>query len=307
MFRIVEITRCGTKLQIRNACLEIIIENQLQAVFPVNELSALLISEPAVSFSGFVPAVLAEKKIPLIICNGKMVPGAILYPCSSNADFSNTLLEAQISVGKPFKKRIWQKLISAKITGQSCVLKKWRQSNVLENWSKEVSSGDRENLEGQAAAVYWRQLGVFPKRDRSAEDANRLFNYTYTVLFAAFAREIAVAGLFPKLGVFHHHRNNPFPLASDLMEPFRAVMDEIILGYLEMEPAEYTLSPATRKELLKRIYSFRLLGEQGRISLFDACRSFVQSYKKALLANQPALLHCPQWKGALSGVGYCSI
>ena len=98
MFRIVEITQRGYGLQIRNACLEITSEDEVQAVFPVNELSALLISEAAVRFSGFVPVALAEKRIPLIICNEKMFPAAVLYTCCSTSDCSNALMEAQISV-----------------------------------------------------------------------------------------------------------------------------------------------------------------------------------------------------------------
>ena len=34
------------------------------------------------------------------------------------------------------------------------------------------------------------------------------------------------SGLFPAIGIFHRNRYNAFPLADDIMEPFRPYVDE---------------------------------------------------------------------------------
>ena len=36
------------------------------------------------------------------------------------------------------------------------------------------------------------------------------------------------SGLFPAFGIFHRNRKNAFPLADDIMEPFRPFVDEIV-------------------------------------------------------------------------------
>lgn len=36
------------------------------------------------------------------------------------------------------------------------------------------------------------------------------------------------SGLFPAFGIFHRNRYNAFPLADDLMEPYRPYVDELV-------------------------------------------------------------------------------
>ena len=54
---------------------------------------------------------------------------------------------------------------------------------------------------------------------------NAYLNFGYAVLRSAVVRRLITVGLFPLDGLFHAHRNNPFPLADDLMEPFRPLID----------------------------------------------------------------------------------
>lgn len=53
-------------------------------------------------------------------------------------------------------------------------------------------------------------------------------NYGYTILRAAVARALIGSGLYPAFGVFHRNRYNAFPLADDVMEPYRPFVDEIV-------------------------------------------------------------------------------
>ena len=59
-------------------------------------------------------------------------------------------------------------------------------------------------------------------------DINAGLNYGYTLLLSIFARELVQTGCFTQLGLKHANQFNDFNLASDLMEPFRPLVDQII-------------------------------------------------------------------------------
>jgi CRISP-associated protein Cas1 len=48
------------------------------------------------------------------------------------------------------------------------------------------------------------------------------------LLLSIFARELVQTGCFTQLGLKHANQFNDFNLASDLMEPFRPLVDQII-------------------------------------------------------------------------------
>ena len=48
-------------------------------------------------------------------------------------------------------------------------------------------------------------------------------------------REIVANGYLTQLGLFHHNVFNEFNLGSDLMEPFRPLVDSIVLKLEEKE------------------------------------------------------------------------
>lgn len=53
-------------------------------------------------------------------------------------------------------------------------------------------------------------------------------NYGYSLLLSTCTREITINGYITQLGLFHDNMFNPFNLASDLMEPFRPLVDNLI-------------------------------------------------------------------------------
>ena len=74
-----------------------------------------------------------------------------------------------------------------------------------------VKSGDSTNREGVAATIYWKKLmGPNFIRDRNGANPNSLLNYGYAVLRSMVAR---------------HLLNAAFPLADDVMEPYRPFVD----------------------------------------------------------------------------------
>ena len=117
-----------------------------------------------------------------------------------------------------------------KIRNQASVLDRiGEDGNVLRPYYNNVRSGDAGNREGIAARIYFQHLfGDSFVRNRDEPGINALLNYGYSILRAATCRAIVSSGLLPAIGIYHHNRSNAFPLADDLMEPFRPFVDEIV-------------------------------------------------------------------------------
>ncbi|MGL4953372.1 MAG: type II CRISPR-associated endonuclease Cas1, partial [Culicoidibacterales bacterium] len=93
---------------------------------------------------------------------------------------------------------------------------------------EQVETADHTNREAQAAKVYWHSLfGKAFHREVSSQ-INSALDYGYTILLSCFAREIVAQGYVTQLGINHHNKFNEFNLASDLMEPFRVLVDQIV-------------------------------------------------------------------------------
>ena len=59
--------------------------------------------------------------------------------------------------------------------------------------------------------------------------------------------------LLPAIGIFHHHRGNAYPLADDLMEPFRPFVDGLVYDLAKREKTE--LSKDVKGELISVLYA----------------------------------------------------
>ena len=139
-------------------------------------------------------------------------------------------LKYQLGVSEPMKKQAWKQIIEAKIRNQASVLKNTQnKGEVLKPFYTNVKSGDSDNREGLAAKTYWSNLfGKNFKREREGCPPNSLLNYGYSILRAATARALLGSGLLPNLGIFHKSRYNAFPLADDVMEPYRPYVDNLV-------------------------------------------------------------------------------
>ena len=294
MFNLLEISEKNTKVSISNSCLSVQCGDGSSNTISFNDLNAIILANPALSLTGYVLFECGTHHIPVVCCDKSFSPVAVLTSIHLDGADHDTMLEAQLSASKPFKKRLWKHIVTAKIRGQSHVLLKERKDDSLSRFCSSVMSGDNGNIEAQAARVYWKSLDVFPKRDRLAQDANIFFNYVYTIIYSAFARYICSMALHPHLGIRHHNQYNPFCLASDLMEPFRPAADCVALGLLDN--ADYiSLSRPNREFLIRHLYDSTIIINGESCPLFSAIRRTALSFRQCLLQNNPDLLELPQW------------
>jgi CRISPR-associated protein Cas1 len=87
-------------------------------------------------------------------------------------------------------------------------------------------------------------------------------NYGYAILRAATARALMGSGLLPALGIFHRNRYNAFPLADDIMEPYRPYVDEIVFNAAEEGLLE--LDKETKARLLNLLFTDVKIGKVTR-------------------------------------------
>lgn len=197
---------------------------------------------------------LADANVSVVFCNNKGMPNSMLFNMESNNTQGETL-RLQIAAGEVMKKQMWKQIVEAKIRNQSLLLDKVHgNGGVLKPYYSNVKSGDTDNREGIAARLYWQRLfGDDFIRDRTLPGINALLNYGYTILRAATARSLVGSGLLPAIGIFHHNRSNAFPLADDMMEPYRPYVDEIVYGLMLQDKLE--VNKEIKAELINVLYA----------------------------------------------------
>lgn len=232
-------TLCFTsplQLSLKNAQLVITSKGVLDIVqtIPIEDLGMVIIENQMISITMPLFNELVDNGVAVVFCDRKGMPHAMLQNLDAN-NLQGEFLRNQINVGEVSRKQLWKQIVEAKIRNQSALLEKLHgKGTLLKPFYSNVKSGDSDNREGIAARIYWTALfGDDFVRDRNQEGINSLLNYGYTILRSATARALISAGLTPSLGLFHHNRGNAFPLADDLMEPFRPFVDEIVYHLCE--------------------------------------------------------------------------
>lgn len=249
---------------------------------PIEDIGVIIVDNPMVTLTIPLLNSLSEQNVAVIFCNQKGMPTSMLQNLDTNSTQGLTLRN-QLSVPEPLKKRLWKQIVEAKIRNQSALLNHYdRDGNMLKPFYMNVKSGDADNREGAAARIYWTRLfGPHFVRDRNQDGVNVLLNYGYTILRGAVARAIAGTGLFPAIGLYHRGRSNAFPLADDMMEPYRAFVDDIVFQ-LSLKGCDI-LNKDTKVELLKVLTFDTLFGKIRRplmIGLSMTMSSLAKCYAK---------------------------
>ena len=103
------------------------------------------------------------------------------------------------------------------------------ESELLDGYLKEMHLNDETNREGHAAKVYFNALFGLDFTRTNDNPINAALNYGYSIILSTFNREIVANGYITQLGLFHDNMFNQFNLSSDLMEPFRILVDKEVL------------------------------------------------------------------------------
>lgn len=298
--RVVQFAESGADLSVRNALLVVRRPGHPEASIPLVDIAVVITAHPQVRCTQAVLAGLSEHGASLVACGADWMPTGMLLPLSGNA-IQSERMAAQATAARPLRKRLWREIVRAKIRGQETVLRERGMPDpVLLKLADKVRSGDPANVEAQAARRYWGRLfpeGQF-RREREGGGANPALNYGYAVLRAAVARAICAAGLHPSLPLHHHNRYDNFPLASDLVEPFRPLVDRRVATLVDQGRVGGTLDTEARAYLLEVLFDRVVLDGASR-SLFDASSRVCTSLVDVLMRRETGL-KTPDWRAGLS-------
>lgn len=239
----------------------------------INEIATLIIETTAVSMTAALISELIKKKVKVIFCDEKRNPAAELMPYYGSHDTS-AKVRRQIGWSKEIKTAVWTEIVIEKIRKQKDNLEGFdkKESELLQQYIEEVEFGDITNREGHAAKVYFNAL--FGKDFSRTEDSlvNAALNYGYSIILSTFTREIAACGYMTQFGLFHDNMYNQFNLASDLMEPFRTIVDRAVY--------QMKISRFTHEE---KMYLVNLLNDEVVIaSRMETVNNAIKIYTKSV-------------------------
>jgi CRISPR-associated protein Cas1 len=218
----------------------------------------------------------AEHGISLYATGDNHQPSGVFLPFLSHSR-TTRMMRKQLGMTRPAAKRAWADIVRRKIENQAACLRLCDKQGVerLEACARRVRSGDPDNLEGQAAALYFAQLfGADFYRNDETRWANAALNYGYAVLRGAIARGLVAHGLHPTIGLFHDNEQHAFNLADDLIEPFRPLVDLHVAKHPAL--TEGDLMPEDKQALIA-LLNVDVGMAEGKMSALSAIEYAVES------------------------------
>ncbi len=277
----------GLQLSVRNKCFLIEVGDDSRLIHP-SKVSSILVTMPC-RLSSPALVLAAQSEIPVIICDYSGTPEARIW--SPHFINISSLRRNQYAYTKSENAlRYAFNLITAKIDGQLNNLGyiadrrpamageiaqviaqiKNQFSHYDKKKNKKILKKDIVFVEAFAAKCYWSVVGqrlpepfMFSLRTkRPAKDVfNNCLNYFYGMLKNQVETAVLSIGLDPALGIIHRDGYKLPSLVFDLMEPFRPIIDRMLLTAVienkidgkitETKDDEMRLSKIGRKKLIE--------------------------------------------------------
>ena len=281
-WRTVVITR-SAKLDYQMGFL-VVRSDQLTKVH-IGEIAMLIIETTAVSLTCALLSELTKNKIKVIFCDEKCNPSSELIPYYGSHDTSMKIRN-QIAWSEDIKKSVWTEIVGEKIKNQAKHLHMYglKDADVLMRYADEVEYADETNREGHAAKVYFNALFGMSFTRTLDNSINAALNYGYSIILSAFNREITSNGYITQLGLFHDNMFNQFNLGSDLMEPFRPLIDRCVKN---MKPEKFEHDE--KMEILRFLQSEVLIANRREV-IGNAIKIYTKSIFDSLNENDVSLI-----------------
>lgn len=284
-FRIVIIkNRAKLEFRLNN----LIVRGEQEKKIFIGEINTLIVQSTAVSLTASLLCELMKNNVKVIFCDEKHTPQSELLPYYGAHNTSKRYKE-QFSWNETVKARVWREIVRRKIVGQAEHLYDkgfTEQSNMLSAYALDVRDNDESNREGHAAKVYFNCLLGMGNSRKNGNFLNGCLNYGYAVLLSAFNREIVASGYLTQIGIWHDNEFNQFNLASDLMEPFRVVVDRTATALTDGDK-EF-------KKKMANILNYKTLIDGKNTTLDLAIRQYARSVFQALNQGDAGLLVFPE-------------
>ena len=251
----------------------------------LSEMEILLVESTAVSLTAALLSELMKKKIKVIFCDEKRNPSSELIAYYGSHDTS-AKIRTQIEWLVDIRKTVWTEIVAEKIRKQAEHLRYWNrpEADMLYQYIEAIEFDDETNREGHAAKVYFNALFGMDFTRTAENSTNAALNYGYGIILSAFNRCITANGYLTQLGLFHDNMFNPFNLGSDLMEPFRPIVD---LKVKRLQPLKF--EHEEKMEVLKILQQeVKIAGRTEYVN--NAIKIYVKSVFDAINNNDPAMI-----------------
>lgn len=281
-WRTVVITK-HVKLSYKNGYL--IVRGEQEQMIHLSEIHTLLIDTTRAVLTAYLISELMKQKIKVIFCDEKRQPESEIVPYYG-AHNTSKKIKAQLAWSISAQQEIWTAIIAEKIQQQQRLLNKLGlpAAQKLKNYLADLQLYDVTNREGHAAKVYFNALFGKDFVRESDDTINIALNYGYTILLATFNKEIVSQGYLTQIGLKHTNQFNYFNLSSDLMEPFRPVVDALV--YNNMND---TFDTAYKLQLVNLLNEQVIIqGQKHFVTM--AIHLYLKSVFKALDEGNPQLI-----------------
>lgn len=274
----------------------LLIEQEQDARVPFEDIAVIVLNHAEITLTHPVLSACGEYGIGLFSSGPTHHPNGVFLPFLPHSR-ATRMLRLQLALGRPAAKHAWQTIIQAKIKNQAGCLKLADKPGVerLESLARRVRSGDPDNLESQASALYFRALFGNEFHRSQPRWINAALDYGYAVLRATIARGLVAHGFLPALGLFHASEQNAFNLADDLIEPYRPLIDLHVIKY-SLGHGVDELLPSDKVPLVS-LLNVDMAMPRGTMSALTSIEQAVESLVRLYEGGGETLLELPRLIG----------
>lgn len=259
----------------------------LRAKIPLDEVWVLILETHRANITTAALSKLVDAGIGVMLCGDDHMPNGLLLPLGAHSRHA-AIVDDQLAISKPLKKRLWQRIVVAKILNQARVLDLIGQSgDELRALAKTVQSGDASGREAVAASAYFRKfIPVGTRREGAFTPA---LDYGYMVLRSGVGRTAVSGGWLVSRGLHHCNNLNAFNLVDDLIEPFRPVVDLMVA----VDGLAGDLGPEAKRELAS-VFECMVRTPAGEMPVQGAIELELDTLKAAVKGGDANLLQLPE-------------
>ena len=261
---------------------------------PLDDVAWIVIDTPQISMNSSFLARCSEEGVLLLGVDDRHLPTWASLPWT-RFHRQGEVLKLQLDSSLPLRKRLWQEIVKLKLTAQaaSLAILGSRKSAHVAALIQAVRSGDADNVEARAAALYFKEMLPDRPFTRHSDDLpNHLLDYGYAIIRAAIARQLCAIGFIPQLGLHHCSLSNAYNLADDLIEPYRPFVDVLMVKILDGRVSTAAFVVDDRRKLVAILDHEVLLNGETH-TLFNAINLSVASLKAALKTEDSKALIFP--------------
>ncbi len=274
---------------------------------PIEDIAAIVITSFSAELHSHLLLESARHNVALIICE-RFNPISLLLPVNRSSD--TLLTKASLVLPSKTRNRMWKNTVQAKCENQLTIARSWEDDHAdVIKLERAVRRPTKPHVkESTSARHYWRVFSsaiAHPafKRTQEGEGANELLNYGYAVLLSLTLQKLLACGLDPTFGIAHEIRERATPLAYDLMEPFRPMVDARVQRWVmeEASPRDVTVNRRFRRFVTE--FTVEKVGYlKLEMPLRNCLEEVVRSFRRATLSQRvrdyrPWTLKSSKWAG----------